>query len=132
MRKPNLYALLTSKFIAVIIVTMLSLPQLFAQESDPSAGKKLFNANCAACHKLNKKAVGPALRGISSKYESEWLYAWIKNSSAMIKSGDAQADAPGCFICVKDYIKKWTMGFWAQDSKTFVVLMKINAIAKPK
>ena len=41
----------------------------FAQEQDPDpmVGKKLFNANCAACHKLNKKAVGPALRGGNSK-----------------------------------------------------------------
>ncbi|MBL30018.1 MAG: cytochrome C [Flavobacteriaceae bacterium] len=64
-----------------------------AQEPDPIAGKKLFNANCAACHKLNKKAVGPALKGVSSKYEKEWLYKWIKNSSAFIKSGDERAIA---------------------------------------
>ena len=63
------------------------------QEPDPIVGKKLFNANCAACHKLNKKAVGPALRGVTAKYEREWLYSWIKNSAAMIKSGDAQAVA---------------------------------------
>ena len=63
------------------------------QEPDPMAGKKLYNANCAACHKLNKKAVGPALRGVSAKYDKEWLYSWIKNSSAMIKAGDAQAVA---------------------------------------
>ena len=93
MRKSNLYALFTSKFIALTVVAMLTIPQLFAQESDPAAGKKLFNANCVACHKLNKKAVGPALKGVSSKYDREWLYAWIKNSSAMIKSGDAQAVA---------------------------------------
>ncbi len=56
-------------------------------------GKKLFNTHCAACHKLNKKAVGPALRGVSQKYDKEWLYSWIKNSAAMIKAGDAQAVA---------------------------------------
>ena len=63
------------------------------EEPDPMAGKKLFNANCAACHKLNKKAVGPALRGVSAKYDKEGLYSWIKNSAAMIKAGDAQAVA---------------------------------------
>ena len=57
------------------------------------AGKKLFNANCAACHKINKRAVGPALKGVSAKYDKEWLYSWIKNSTAMVKSGDAQAVA---------------------------------------
>ena len=65
----------------------------YGQDPDPLAGKKLFNANCAACHKLNKKAVGPALKGVTAKYDKEWLYSWIKNSSAMIKSGDAQAIA---------------------------------------
>jgi cytochrome c551/c552 len=49
--------------------------------------------NCAACHKLNKRAVGPALAGVSQKYEKEWLYSWIKNSMAMVKSGDPQAVA---------------------------------------
>ena len=64
-----------------------------AQEPDIQKGKSLFNANCAACHKLNKRAVGPALAGISAKYDKEWLYSWIKNSTAMVKSGDAQAVA---------------------------------------
>ena len=72
---------------------MTSLPASAQSDDAVQAGKKLFNANCAACHKLNKRAVGPALRGISSKYDREWLYSWIKNSTAMIKSGDAQAVA---------------------------------------
>ena len=65
----------------------------YSQEADIQAGKKLFNANCAACHKLNKKAVGPALKGVSAKYDRDWLYKWIKNSAAMIKEGDPQAVA---------------------------------------
>ena len=64
-----------------------------SQEIDISKGKSLFNANCASCHKLNKKLIGPALKGVSSKYEKEWLYSWIKNSAALIKSGDDQAVA---------------------------------------
>jgi mono/diheme cytochrome c family protein len=64
-----------------------------AQEPDVQKGKALFNANCAACHKLKKRAVGPALAGVSAKYDKEWLYSWIKNSTAMVKSGDAQAVA---------------------------------------
>lgn len=56
-------------------------------------GKAIFKTNCAACHKLYKKAVGPALHNVADKYEREWLYAWIKNSAALIASGDAQAIA---------------------------------------
>ena len=58
---------------------------------DAAAGKALFNANCAACHKLDKKATGPALRGVADKYDRDWLYSWIKNSQELIKSGDALA-----------------------------------------
>jgi mono/diheme cytochrome c family protein len=58
---------------------------------DVAAGESLFKANCAACHKLDKKAVGPALRGIGAKYDMAWLYKWVQNSSALIASGDATA-----------------------------------------
>lgn len=60
---------------------------------DPTVGKQLFNTNCAACHQLDRKGVGPALRNVAEKYEKEWLYSWIKNSQAMIAAGDPQAVA---------------------------------------
>ena len=58
---------------------------------DAAKGKELFNANCAACHKLDAKATGPALRGIANKYDMAWIYKWVNNSSELIKSGDAKA-----------------------------------------
>ncbi|HQA75186.1 MAG: c-type cytochrome [Flavobacterium sp.] len=58
---------------------------------DAAAGKALFNTNCAACHKLDAKSTGPALRGVANKHKMEWIYKWVANSSAMIKSGDAAA-----------------------------------------
>ena len=62
-------------------------------QGDPAKGKALFNANCAACHKMDKKLVGPALKGVTEKRESAWLKSWIKDSQAFIKSGDADAKA---------------------------------------
>jgi len=77
-----------------ILYVALLLPSLsISQEADIQAGKSLFNANCAACHQLNRKAVGPALSGVSQKYDREWLYKWIKNGTQMIKDGDPQAVA---------------------------------------
>jgi mono/diheme cytochrome c family protein len=58
---------------------------------DAVAGKALFNTNCAACHKLDAKSTGPALRGVANKYDMAWIYKWVSNSSAMIASGDAKA-----------------------------------------
>lgn len=87
-----------SRILGIALVLMLAFStSLFAQEGDVTAGKELFNANCAACHKLDEAAVGPALRGIEARLandeglDREWLYKWIKNSSALIKSGDKYA-----------------------------------------
>ncbi len=62
-----------------------------AGAGDAAAGKALFNANCAACHKLDAKMTGPALRGVTERRDAKWLHAWIKDSQALIKSGDATA-----------------------------------------
>ena len=72
-------------------VTDAAVAPAAATGGDAVKGKELFNANCAACHKLDAKATGPALRGVAGKYDMPWLYKWIKNSSDLIKSGDAQA-----------------------------------------
>ncbi|NGY36298.1 c-type cytochrome [Flavobacterium sp. XN-5] len=58
---------------------------------DPVKGKELFNSNCAACHKLDAKSTGPALRGIAEKHDMPWMYKWVQNSAALIKSGDKAA-----------------------------------------
>ena len=66
-----------------------------AQEGDPVKGKSLFNANCAACHQLDKKMTGPALRNVEARLDEqegldrEWISAWIRNSAGLVKSGDA-------------------------------------------
>ncbi len=62
-----------------------------ASAGDPIKGKELFNSNCAACHKLDAKSTGPALRAVAAKHDQAWLYKWIHNSSEMIKAGDPVA-----------------------------------------
>ena len=62
-----------------------------AQQGDPENGKKLYNTNCAACHKLDKKLIGPPLKGISEKRSNEWLHSWIKDNNALRESGDQDA-----------------------------------------
>ena len=63
------------------------------QGGDAAAGKALFNANCAACHKLYNRATGPALYNVTERRDREWLYQWIKNNRALIDSGDPEAIA---------------------------------------
>ena len=62
-----------------------------ATAGDAALGKALFNANCAACHKLDAKMTGPALRGVTQRHSREWLHKWIPNNKGLIASGDAEA-----------------------------------------
>lgn len=93
MKKVN-YRNLPSLLSLLLLACMLTFSTaLNAQDggADVAAGEKLFKSNCAACHKLDKKATGPALRGVADKYDQEWLYSWIKNSQELVKAGDATA-----------------------------------------
>ena len=55
-------------------------------------GEKIFKQNCASCHLMSSaRLVGPGLEGVTDKYEKEWLISWIRNSQALIASGDERA-----------------------------------------
>ncbi|MVN75051.1 c-type cytochrome [Hymenobacter sp. HMF4947] len=56
-----------------------------------AAGDALFKNNCAQCHAVNDKVVGPALAGITKRRPISWLLPWVKNSSKVIASGDEYA-----------------------------------------
>lgn len=60
---------------------------------DPELGKKLYNQQCAACHKLDRKLVGPALGDVTERRSEEWLIAWIRDNAALRASGDKDAIA---------------------------------------
>ena len=62
---------------------------LFSQVEE---GEKIYKQNCASCHLMTKaRLVGPGLEGVTEKYEKEWLISWIRNSQALIASGDERA-----------------------------------------
>lgn len=67
-----------------------------AQDVDEASykeGKNLFKSQCASCHKLDKKLIGPKLGGVESRRENDWLKSWIRNNAALRASGDADAIA---------------------------------------
>jgi mono/diheme cytochrome c family protein len=96
---PNMTKLFTAsarKFLLLLFVFALSFTS-HAQDipTDPaaiSAGESLFNANCKACHRVDQKLVGPALAGVYDRAPSiDWIKKFVKNSSAVIASGDDYA-----------------------------------------
>jgi mono/diheme cytochrome c family protein len=68
-------------------------PTVASSDEAIAAGKTVFNANCKQCHKLDQKYTGPALRGITDRQSVEWAYKFIRNSQAVIASGDSYANA---------------------------------------
>jgi cytochrome c551/c552 len=75
--------------------TILTLAGLFIFIlGNANEGQDLFKVTCVACHTIGKgKLVGPDLVNVTEKRSQEWLVAFIKSSSTMIKSGDADAKA---------------------------------------
>ena len=54
-------------------------------ESKVKRGKKVFNNLCTACHKMEKKVVGPAISGVTERRSPEWVMNMIVNPQEMIK-----------------------------------------------
>jgi cytochrome c2 len=77
------------KSILTAIILFLS-RGLYGQDFE--TGKSLFKSNCAACHKMDKRAVGPALKDVVKNQGRDWTKEWIYNSQALIKSGDKHAN----------------------------------------
>lgn len=47
-------------------------------------GKEVFEANCTACHKTDKKFVGPNPTGVLDRRTPEWVMNMIMNPDVMI------------------------------------------------
>ncbi len=80
-----------SKSLFLSLVLLFSVATTF--EVVAQDGKALFSQNCASCHAVNKKLTGPALAGVEDRWPDKTkLHAWIKNSAAFLKTGDAYAN----------------------------------------
>jgi len=88
----------TKTLLLSLFFSLFASLSLIAQEGDPAKGKSLFNTNCAACHNLDRKMTGPALRNVEQRLADEqgldrdWIASWIRNSAAVIRSGHPYAN----------------------------------------
>ncbi|MFD1314609.1 c-type cytochrome [Namhaeicola litoreus] len=68
-------------------ITSLSLGEI-----DPTlaaTGEELFKNKCTACHKIEKRFVGPALKGITEKRTPEWIMNMILVPEKMVAENEA-------------------------------------------
>ncbi len=87
-------------FGTVILSLFLSISHISLAQDDESPafdesvvknGESLFKGNCTVCHAIDEVIIGPALRDVHERRNQEWIYAFIKNSQKVIKSGDEYA-----------------------------------------
>ncbi len=88
-------------FLVFIIVGSLTLgtthnanaqaAELPTEEAAIAEGAKLFKNNCAVCHQVQNKLVGPALKNVYERREIPWLVNFIQNSQKVIQGGDEYA-----------------------------------------
>ncbi|MGB1284090.1 MAG: c-type cytochrome, partial [Polaribacter sp.] len=83
----RLISILLKRFTILLFFTFSF--QLHAQdvvdETRQKEGRKIFKSQCASCHKLDKKLIGPALGKVEERRENDWLKAWIKDNVAFQK-----------------------------------------------
>ncbi len=85
---PKLTKIFLGLVLGIFVSTSLNAQEIPTDESVIAAGESTFKVNCATCHKIWEKRIGPALNGVTERREVEWLISWIKNSQAMIAAGD--------------------------------------------
>jgi len=66
-----------------------------AAEIDPAmakTGEEIFTVKCTACHKVDARYVGPALKGVTERRSAEWIMNMIMAPEKMVaEDPDAKA-----------------------------------------
>ena len=84
----------TPRYVWVLLILISAVHQLTAADSlAVENGKKLFTQNCKACHMVDRRMVGPALKGVETRHSEDWIFSFVKSSQAMVEQGDSAAVA---------------------------------------
>lgn len=60
-------------------------------QGDIRQGQANFELYCSSCHGLQNQGIGPALAGVTSRADVDWLKAFIQDAPSVINSGDQRA-----------------------------------------
>lgn len=69
-------------------VTSITLPDEIDQAM-VTKGSEIFAQKCSACHKPDKRFVGPAPKGILERRTPEWIMNMILNPEEMVQKNEA-------------------------------------------
>ena len=48
-------------------------------------GEAIFSANCTACHMVDQRMIGPAMKGVYERRSPEWVMNMILNPNGMLR-----------------------------------------------
>ncbi len=65
-------------------ITSLKLPEEIDQAM-VAHGQEIYNKMCTACHRPDKKFIGPAQKGVLSRRTPEWIMNMILNPEGMLQ-----------------------------------------------
>lgn len=72
-------------------ITSISLdPEL--DQAMVDQGKSIYESNCTACHKLDKRFIGPSPRGIMERRSPEWIMNMILDPQLMTEQDRCAKD----------------------------------------
>lgn len=54
-------------------------------EAMAAEGKAIFEANCTACHQLEERYIGPAMKEVTARRSPEWIMNMIMNPNEMVE-----------------------------------------------
>ncbi|WP_424964354.1 cytochrome c [Ekhidna sp.] len=69
----------------------LPLPETIDQEM-VARGKAIFETNCSACHKVDKRFIGPSPKGIMERRSPEWIMNMILDPQLMVEQDRCAKD----------------------------------------
>lgn len=72
-------------------------------------GAELFKTNCTACHKVDKRFIGPSPAGIMKRRSPEWIMNMILDPQLMVEQDR----------CAKDLLVEFNGAAMANQSITF-------------
>ncbi len=73
---------------------------------DPGLAKKgetIFEQKCSACHKLDTRYVGPALKGVTQRRKPEWIMNMILNPSEMLEKDPTAKELLATYLTPMTY-----------------------------
>jgi mono/diheme cytochrome c family protein len=114
---------LSLAFLLFLIPILSNAQEISSEAADISAGQALFDSNCKTCHRVHQKLVGPALAGVYDRAPSiDWIKSFIKNSAAVIASGDQYA-----VDLYNEYNKTQMTAFPLKDEQIMQILAYVKA-----